>query len=366
MPNKVTGSTDTSGALSVNVNVPKCAIIVAEKKVGSAETVDTLQNTIMDISGTADAIKKFGSLSPVAELVRIMITNGVTYIKGIMVGEYGVSKTYTSIAEAYADALAKTMTDTSIKMIVLDTMDTTVLPKVKTHLAIAEQEDMFRYCCVGCAKGSDDNAKLAGLAESLNDKRMFVVGPNVVSSTGTELDGIYTAAGLASSIMTETSDPALPMNGVPILGFGGVTRPLLRTDKDTLVNAGIVPLTFDGGNPTVFRLVTSKTKDGEENDAVWQEGSTVFIADDVLESVETRIRRNYKRTKNVARVLESIRTDVIDVLEQKNGLEIIQEFDKSTVSVIKDPQDLYGALVDYEFKVVTPLYTVTINQHMKL
>ena len=86
----------------------------------------------------------------------------------------------------------------------------------------------------------------------------------------------------------------------------------------------------------------------------------------MLASVIAKLRANYKRTKNVTRILNSIKTDVITVLEEKEGLEIIQEFDRATVSVVKDPDDIYGALVDYEFKVVTPLYTITITQHMKV
>jgi hypothetical protein len=54
------------------------------------------------------------------------------------------------------------------------------------------------------------------------------------------------------------------------------------------------------------------------------------------------------------------------VLEVLDGLEIIENFNPATLSVIKDPQNMYGALVDYEFDVVTPLYTITINQHLKL
>ena len=53
-------------------------------------------------------------------------------------------------------------------------------------------------------------------------------------------------------------------------------------------------------------------------------------------------------------------------MEKIQGLEIIENWDEATLTVARDPQDLYGALVDYEFDVVTPLYTITIRQHMKL
>ena len=78
------------------------------------------------------------------------------------------------------------------------------------------------------------------------------------------------------------------------------------------------------------------------------------------------LRANYKRTKNVTRILDAIKTDVKTVLETLEGLEIIENFDPATLTVVKDPRDTYGALVDYEFDVVTPLYTITIKQHLVL
>ena len=53
-------------------------------------------------------------------------------------------------------------------------------------------------------------------------------------------------------------------------------------------------------------------------------------------------------------------------MEKFEAAEIIENWDEATLTVTKDPQDMYGALVDYEFDVVTPLYTITITQHMKL
>ena len=82
--------------------------------------------------------------------------------------------------------------------------------------------------------------------------------------------------------------------------------------------------------------------------------------------LQIMLRSKYKRTKNVSRILESIRSDIRIELEKLNSLEIIENFDPNTITVSNDPNDMHGALVDYEFDVITPLYTITINQHMKL
>lgn len=367
MPNTITGSTDSSDAFGTRAAGLKSALIVAVRGLDTSETITTKANEIMPITSTLVAATLFGSKSKAIELTRILIANGVTNIEGILVDEFGEGKTYVTVADAYNAAFVTSLIDRSIKCIVLDTYDQTVVAKLATHLIAAEGEDMWRYSVSGQAAGATNDAYSTAAAAD-NNSRIFMVGPNAVDDNNVATDGIYIAAGVAGAIMTQTGDPALPMNGVEINGFGGIERPLLTSEKTALINAGVTPIDIaDDGNPMIFRLVTTYTKDlKSQADLTWQEGTTRFIADNVLESVENELRSKYKRTKNVARILDSIKGDVIGVLTNKNDLEIIRDFDKSTVSVIVDPNNKYGALVDYVFKVVTPLYAITIKQHMKI
>lgn len=364
MANLITGSTDTTGALSVLPGSGKTVCIVASG--GTSPSV--VAETIFNIVGIADAKAKFGNDADAVKLVDILVNNGVTNIKGIMVGKVGESPApYTTDVLAYEAAFNKLMSDSYIDIIIYDKDDATIHAEIKDHLDTAEAEDMFRYAVVG-ASASADNVALAAMALGINNKRVFLAGPSTVDGSNVAQSGIYAAAGLAALIATETSDPALPMNGVEMRGFGGVSRVLTKAERSTLVNAGVTPVySSPSGRPTVFRLVTTYTKNTQaEADPTWQEGTTIFIADDLMKSIQARLRANYTRTKNVVRILKSIRTDVIDILATKNDLEIIENFDEGKVSVIKDPSDTYGALVDYEFDVVTPLYTITITQHMKI
>jgi phage tail sheath gpL-like len=360
MPNTITGKTDTTGAVSAMPGRAKIVCIVASRGTGFTAT----EEVVFDVVGTADAAKQWGADSPAVELVRILISKGVSSIKGIMTKAVGGE--LATKAATYEEAFSKLLVE-NVDIIILDELDSTVTAKLGAHLSVAEAEDILRYGCVGAAV-AQSNTQLASVASAINNKRIFMPGPNTCGSNAVAQSGIYAAAGLAALIATETTDPALPMDGVEMIGFGGVERVLLKAEKDTLVAAGVTPLyTSPSGNPTIFRLVTTYTKDTQSaNDPTWQEGTTVFIADDVLSSVMNRLRANYKRTKNVPRILSSIRTDVIDVLQSKNDLEIIENFDPKTVTVAKDPSDVYGALIDYEFDVVTPLYTLSIKQHMKL
>lgn len=349
MANRITGSTDTTGAISVRPKSEKSLLLVC-KSTGNA-----VANTIYTVTGTADAITKFGE--EVAKLVKILINNGVDNIKCVSVGT-------TSNAEAYTSAMDASLADATIKVVIIDTTTVEIVTALKAHLNKAEGEDMFRYGVVGLTATTVEAAVTE--AKSINDKRMFAPFPHMVDSENKVLSGTHAAAGLASLIMTETSDPAMPMNGVEFIGFGGTSLSLLKADKNSLEQGGVTAI-VGNSTPNVWRLVTTRTADEDENtDPIWHEGTTLFIADDVLETVIGTLQSTYKRTKNTTRILDAIRTTVIGILEAKEGLEIIENFDKNTVSVIQDPEDIYGALVDYEFDVVTPLYTITISQHMKL
>ena len=357
MANRITGSTDTTSSISIRARSMKSVLLVCEKAATGSATAEQ----IYPVSGTSDAYTKFGE--KVSKLVKILINNGVDNIKCVAIGEYGADEEYTDKASAYAAAMNASLVDKGIMVIITDSTDATVASAMKTHLAVAESEDMFRYGVVGLSATTIEEA--VAEVSSINSERVFAPFPHFVDDSGIVLDGAYGAAGMAALILTETSDPAMPMNNVEFRGFGGTSMVLLKSDRTTLEQAGITAI-VGGSTPTIWRLVTTRLKSGETGDPTWHDGTTIFIADNVLESVITTLQSTYKRTKNTSRILNAIRTTVIGILEAKEGLEIIENFDKNTVSVVQDPEDIYGAVVDYEFDVVTPLYTITITQHMKL
>jgi len=354
MANKVTGRTDTSGALTTAPSILKSILVVGTKKENS--TIEVKENTIFGITGTADAKAIFGDNAVVEKIVRVLIQNGADYINGMILR---------SSETAMADALEASMSDKSIKVIITEDNDTTTIAALKDHLTLCENNDMFRYGVIApTEEASATQTTLVAFAKTVDSDRIFI--PSTLPTlNGTVVNPQVAAAGLGALIMTETDDPALPMNGVSMAGFSGLTRTMLETEMKILADNGITPLYLEGTSPTVYRLVTSCVTD-ESKHAVWQEGTTRFIADYVLENNENMLRANYKRTKNVARILNAIKGDIKINMEKFEAAEIIENWDESTLTVVKDPSDQYGALVDYEFDVVTPLYTITITQHMKL
>lgn len=354
MANKVTGSTDTSGALTTAPSIMKSILVVGTKKENS--TTEIKENTVFGITGTADAKAAFGDNAVVEQIVKVFIQNGADYINGMILGSSGT---------AMADALEASMADKSIKVIIPEGNDTKTIAALKDHLTLCEKNDMFRYGVIApTEEASATQTTLVAYGKTVDSDRIFI--PSTLPTlNGAVVDPQVAAAGLGALIMTETDDPALPMNGVSMAGYSGLSRTMLETEMKILANSGITPLYLEGTAPTIYRLVTSCVTD-ESDHKIWQEGTTRFIADYVLENNENMLRANYKRTKNVTRILKAIRGDVKINMEKFEAAEIIENWDESTLTVVKDPNDQYGALVDYEFDVVTPLYTITITQHMKL
>lgn len=366
MANKVTGKTDTSGALGVGIGaqVDTRSVVLIGKAISPTQV--SQPGEIFSISGTTDTAARYGEDSPITKAVKVLIQNGVSNIMGMAytIAEEDEGSTPTS---KITECLEASLAEPSISIILMDDNSANTITALKTHLALSETEDMFRYAVVAMS-GNEGGTPLTqndfiAFAKTVADSRIFIPGAEAVDIENHDVEPIVWAAGLASRIMVDTSDPALPMNGVNILGFGGLKRIALETERKVLGESGVVPMYIDEtGTLAIHRLVTSYVA----ADKIWQEGTTRFIADYTLNAVETMLRSKYKRTKNVVRILSDIRDDVSTLLQEINDAEIIHDYDDSTLSVIKDPNDRYGALVDYEIKVVTPLYTITINQHMKL
>lgn len=362
MANNFKTSTDTSGASSVVATTEKPVILISSK-----ETTGTgVASTLFDIIGTADTAEAFGVTSKMVSVVKYLIKNGATSIKGIIVPAVVAPATISTVYQDVFDSLLNINYKSAV--FVVAATDSAVNAELVTFLGSAEDENKFFYGVIAPLVTDITPTMLVTTAGVLNCSRLFYPAP-VLTSDGSNVDPTLVQAAIAAKISSETDDPALPMNNVELIGFDGVSQTFRGADLTTLVNGGVTPIIVPTGgtNPVVYRLVTTRTKDSAgASEKIWQEGTTRFSADYVLNNVVTRLMANYKRTKKLSRVLDAIRTDVIDVCTKCDALEIIENFDKNTVTVRNDPEDNYGCLVDYSIDIVTPLYTITITQHVKL
>ena len=165
MANKVTGSTDTSGALTTAPSIMKSILVVGTKKENS--TTEIKENTIFGITGTADAKAAFGDNAVVEKIVKVFIQNGADYINGMILGS--------SSETAMADALEASMADKSIKVIIPEGNDTKTIAALKDHLTLCEKNDMFRYGVIApTEEASATQTALIAYGKTVDSDRIFI------------------------------------------------------------------------------------------------------------------------------------------------------------------------------------------------
>jgi phage tail sheath gpL-like len=323
--------------------------------IGPSSVNGTAVNTVFKLTSTTDAETIFGDTNVAVKMVKAIIQNGGGNIRGICVAE---------TSPDWVGALKTLIYEWDIKYII-PTVDFNKATNVDmynalvAHLLACEQDSKFRYGIVGIPP----TTKVSDVATlGLNDHRILCAGLGVTDEDGVNQPGAVLAAALSAIIESNSSDPALPINSVRIRGFGGVSTDLLSADKDTLITKGIAPVFVEvDGSIQLYQLPTTAF-DSE----TWKDATTLFIADQVLQSVILRIKNNFQRTKNIPRVLDSIRSECIFILDTFQSFEIIENFDPELVTCVRDPEDNFGALLDYTIDVVTPLYTIKITQHLKI
>ncbi len=261
----------------------------------------------------------------------------------------------------YQDALDALLEEEAVQIVVCDSTAATVHAKIKTHVGDASADRKERIAIVGGPAQEASAAEAA--AEAINSGRVFYVDPTPLAEDGvTELSGAYMAAAVAAQVAINV-DPAMPLTGVVLKGFGGLKTKRSGDEIEALISAGVIPIESFNGEIQIVRAVSTYTKDAQGvEDTLWQELTTVLIADDVISSIRNDLARNYKRAKNSDSKRSSIKTRVTTILEAKMRAEIIEFYTEPTVE--KNPDKPTQSDVDFGFDVMDPLNQIHINAHM--
>jgi hypothetical protein len=214
--------------------------------------------------------------------------------------------------------------------------------------------------------GSDGEtvSELVVRAQALNSERVVLVAPNAVASDGeSTISGVAVAAAVAGAIAAE-NDPAVPLGGAVVKGFGGLDATYSDGELDTLILGGVTPLECVSGELSVVRGITTRTKTGEAADATWRELTTILIVDDVIPAVRSSLRSKFNRSKNTAQTRSAVRSQVILELENKLTAEIITGYDEVTVTA--DSEDPTMCLVDFGFTVAHGLNQIYLTAHITI
>lgn len=310
--------------------------------------------TVIHLTSYDDGITAFGEDSAdqpgMSTLLRLLFDNGASEVFAVRVA---------ADAPDYAAAFALLAEEDDIRFMVCDSTDIAVHQQLRDSVIAASNTRKERIAVVG---GSGESVTdLVSHAEMLNSERVLLVAPDMIREDGSSLPACFAAAAVAAAIAAQ-SDPSLPINGLPLSGFGGLQTKYSDNDIDILVRGGVTPLESVSGVVSPIRGITTRTKTGGADDATWRELTTILIIDDVIPTIRDSLRAKFLRSKNTAQTRGAIRSQVILELENKVAQQRIDSYSGVSVSpLITDPT---VCLVDFHFAVAHGLNRIFLTAHI--
>ena len=326
--------------------------------VGTAQRVIALIGTssaqagVYTLTSYAGAQEVFGADSQLGKMLKLAYQNGA-----------GTVLAYAEdSAAAYSPAVSAILAEKQASLCVLGSALEAVQTAFCTALSGAAQQ---KGECIGiCGMGAATAAQLGARAQKLNCERVVFVGPQVyVTGETAAQDGCMAAAALAGALAAER-DPALPLNGLELAGLTGVTAVYSDTEYDALVAAGVTALECEGGRVQVIRALTTRSKTGGSPDKTYRELTTMLILDELIPAIRTALRTKFAHAKNNVLTRKAIRNQVVLELAERVEREIIEGYDKLTVTAAQD--DRTTCVVEFEFTVVQGLNRILLTAHMNV
>lgn len=328
--------------------------------VGTAQRVIALIGTssakagVYTLTSYAGAQDVFGADSQLGKMLKLAYQNGAGTVLAYPVAE--------DSAAAYSPAVSAILAEKRSSLCVLGSALEAVQTAFCTALSGAAQQ---KGECIGfCGMGAATAAQLGARAQKLNCERVVFVGPQVYAAGETAAqDGCMAAAALAGALAAER-DPALPLSGLELQGLTGVTAVYSDTEYDALVAAGVTALECEGGRVQVIRALTTRSKTGGSPDKTYRELTTMLILDELIPAIRTALRTKFAHAKNNVLTRKAIRNQVVLELEERVEREIIEGYDKLTVTAAQD--DRTTCVVEFEFTVVQGLNRILLTAHMNV
>lgn len=291
-----------------------------------------------------EAVAAFGGNDALTALVELLFLNGAGVVCAVPV------KTDAD----YPDALQILGAEEDVAVVVCDsttlTIQQTVRDSVKAHSEARRER-------IAVLPGGDGTAsQLAEQAGGINSERVVLVAPG-------NGDAVKAAAAVAGAIASQR-DPAVPLGGAVLRGLEDLTAQYGDNELDVLIRGGVTPLERVGGQVSVVRGVTTRTKTGNVSDATWRELSTVLIIDEVIPGIRNSLRARFHRAKNTEQSRGAVRAQVILELEERVNREIIASYEN--VEVLPSREEPTVCLVDFSFAVVHGMNQIWLTAHIKI
>lgn len=298
--------------------------------------------TVTAVTDYAAALSAFGG-GNLPALVKLLLENGaaVIYCCPVFSGDYDT-------------AFAALMAVPEVKYMVCDSRDSAVHGKLKAAIAGGDERCKYRIGVV--ETGDTTRAALVSDAESLMSERMVLVSHHEAEGT----PGAVAAA--VCGVMAAERDPAVPLNGAVLHGIGTVGGNFSDADLTLLVRGGVLPLETLGGEISIVRGITTRSKTGGVADGTWREVNTVRIVDTVIPAIRDALRADFARAKNTAQTRGAIRSRVVIELEEYLRREIISGYGDITVAA--SAADPTVCEVGFGFAVAHGLNIIELSAHI--
>lgn len=291
-----------------------------------------------------EAIAAFGAGDSLTALVGLLFLNGAGAVCAVPVK---ADADYTAAFNALG-------AEEALAVVVCDSTTLVVQQAVRDSVKAASAARRERIAVLPCGDGTA--SQLAERAAAINSERVVLVAPG-------NGDGVKAAAAVAGAISAER-DPAVPLGGAVLKGLGDLTAQYGDSELDVLIRGGVTPLERVGGEVSVVRGVTTRTKTGDAPDATWRELSTVLIIDEVIPAIRNALRSKFHRAKNTAQSRGAVRAQVILELEERVSREIIDGYENVIVSASTEEPTV--CLVDFSFAVVHGMNQIWLTAHIKV
>lgn len=318
----------------------------------------TLQLTNKAYAPTSfeDAKLKYGSNSKIIEIMNAAIDNGGK--------KFIVVRTQVTAGNPdYSAALAVLELEEAVDIVVTDAMNSTHFTTIKTHVATASANRKERTAVVGVDVGTD-LATVKTNSAAINSNRVFIAYPNPLDASGNEVPGYIAAAAIAGQLAAE-ADPSMPMTGVELFGFYGLSKKLRDSEMEQLIDSGVIPLETRNGSIRIVRCITTYTKNAQGvTDITWQEATTIRVSDYVFKDMREGLALKFSRSKQNKYTRDSIKSEVLTRLLSYQGLEYIENVSPTDVTIEINPSNPLRNDVKFKYDVTGPVNVIHLTGYL--
>lgn len=232
------------------------------------------------------------------------------------------------------------------------------LAKLKDYVLKSFEER--RECVAFCGANDADGA--AEAARALNCERVVITAPGVALKKNGRRGALFAAAALAGKILA-SGDAAYNFNGEP---FPLLTAPeqLSESTVQSLLESGVTVFEAVGGEVECIRALTTRTHTNGVPERGMTGMNTVLIIDDVMRFVRGTLKMRLRGGRISGSPLESIRSQVVVALSQKQEEGLIEGFEPPRCR--PDGADPSVCVVEMSFTVAHVISQIHVTAHIQV